>query len=80
MSWCSDLALSLENAVCDTCPTYGDVLSGVLLFSPPGRADDPLIQVPRDCCLKVEHARHLGRMHWLGFNTGRIVARRGALD
>jgi uncharacterized protein len=26
--------------------------------------------------MKVEHARHLGRMHWLGFNTGRISARR----
>jgi hypothetical protein len=26
--------------------------------------------------MKVEHARHLGRMHWLGFNTGRITARR----
>ena len=23
-----------------------------------------------DRCLKVEHARYLGRMHWLGFNTG----------
>jgi uncharacterized protein len=30
-----------------------------------------------DRCLKVEHARHLGRMHWLGFNTHRISARRG---
>ena len=31
-----------------------------------------------DRCLKVEHARYLGRMHWLGFNTGRITAVRGA--
>jgi hypothetical protein len=31
-----------------------------------------------DRCLKVEHARWLGRMHWLGFNTGRITARRRA--
>lgn len=29
-----------------------------------------------DRCLKVEHARYRGRMHWLGFNTGRITARR----
>ena len=29
-----------------------------------------------DRCLKVEHARYLGRMHWLGFNTGQISARR----
>ena len=35
------------------------------------------LQVVVDRCMKVEHARHLGRMHWLGFNTGRITARRG---
>lgn len=29
-----------------------------------------------DRCVKVEHARHLGRMHWLGFNTGIVTARR----
>ena len=29
-----------------------------------------------DRCMKIEHARYLGRMHWLGFNTGRITARR----
>jgi hypothetical protein len=29
-----------------------------------------------DRCMKVEHARHLGRMHWLGFNTGVVTARR----
>ena len=32
--------------------------------------------VVMDRCLKVEHARYLGRMHWLGFNTGQITARR----
>src|SRR5262249_21910056 len=36
------------------------------------------LQVVMDRCLKVEHARYLGRMHWLGFNTGRITARRAA--
>ncbi len=30
-----------------------------------------------DRCIKVEHARYRGRMHWLGFNTERISARRG---
>jgi len=35
------------------------------------------LDVVMDCCIKVEHARYLGRMHWLGFNTGRITARRG---
>ena len=29
-----------------------------------------------DRCLKVEHARHLGRMHWLGFNTEVVSAQR----
>jgi predicted CoA-binding protein len=35
------------------------------------------LDVVMDRCMKVEHARYLGRMHWLGFNTGRIVAVRG---
>ena len=34
------------------------------------------LDVIMDRCMKVEHARHLGRMHWLGFNTGRITAAR----
>jgi len=34
------------------------------------------VDVVMDRCLKVEHARYLGRMHWLGLNTGRISARR----
>lgn len=33
------------------------------------------LDVVMDRCMKVEHARYLGRMHWLGFNTGRITAR-----
>ena len=32
--------------------------------------------VVMDRCMKVEHARYLGRMHWLGFNTEQITARR----
>jgi predicted CoA-binding protein len=35
------------------------------------------LDVVMDKCMKVEHARFLGRMHWLGFNTGRITALRG---
>ena len=35
------------------------------------------IEVVMDRCMKVEHARHLGRLHWLGFTTRRITARRG---
>ena len=34
------------------------------------------LDVVMDRCLKIEHARYLGRMHWLGLNTGRISARR----
>ena len=29
-----------------------------------------------DRCMKIEHARYMGRMHWLGFNTGQLNARR----
>ena len=37
-------------------------------------ATDGGLDVVMDRCMKVEHARHLGRMHWLGFNTGRITS------
>lgn len=37
------------------------------------------LDVVMDRCLKVEHARYLGRMHWLGLNTGRITARRAKM-
>ena len=38
------------------------------------------IPVIMDRCLKVEHARYVGRMHWLGFNTQRITSIRGGLQ
>ena len=38
------------------------------------------VRVVMDRCMKVEHARHMGRMHWLGFNTGRVTARRDHQD
>jgi len=34
------------------------------------------LHVVMDRCMKVEHARHMGRMHWLGFNTGVVNATR----
>jgi uncharacterized protein len=34
------------------------------------------LDVVMDRCMKVEHARHFGRMHWLGFNTGEITSSR----
>jgi hypothetical protein len=32
-------------------------------------AEDGGVTVVMDRCIKVEHARYVGRMHWLGFNT-----------
>ena len=43
-------------------------------------ATDGGLAVIMDRCLKVEHARYVGRMHWLGFNTQRITAVRGGLQ
>ena len=38
------------------------------------------LSVVMDRCLKVEHARYVGRMHWLGFITQRITSVRGGLQ
>jgi predicted CoA-binding protein len=38
------------------------------------------VTVVMDRCLKVEHARYVGRMHWLGFNTQRITSVRAGLQ
>ena len=48
------------------------------VISPEGAriAEEGGLAVIMDRCMKVEHARHLGRMHWLGFNTGQVTARR----
>jgi uncharacterized protein len=48
------------------------------VVSPEGAkiAEEGGLAVVMDRCMKVEHARHLGRMHWLGFNTGRVTAKR----
>ena len=43
-------------------------------------ADAGGVTVIMDRCLKVEHARYAGRMHWLGFNTRRITSVRGGLQ
>jgi uncharacterized protein len=60
-----------------------DVGAGALwlqygVISPEGAqtAEDGGLDVVMDRCLKVEHARYLGRMHWLGFNTGEITSSR----
>jgi predicted CoA-binding protein len=38
------------------------------------------LSVVMDRCIKVEHARYVGRMHWLGFNTQRITSVRGGIQ
>ncbi|MDX3106596.1 CoA-binding protein [Nonomuraea angiospora] len=43
-------------------------------------AVDGGVTVIMDRCLKVEHARYVGRMHWLGFNTQRITSVRAGLQ
>jgi uncharacterized protein len=43
-------------------------------------ARDGDVTVIMDRCLKVEHARYVGRMHWLGFNTERITSVRAGLQ
>jgi uncharacterized protein len=50
------------------------------VISPEGAsiAEQGGLRVVMDRCLKVEHARHLGRMHAFGFNTGVITSRRPA--
>jgi predicted CoA-binding protein len=43
-------------------------------------AEDGGVTVIMDRCLKIEHARYVGRMHWLGFNTQRITSVRTGLQ
>jgi predicted CoA-binding protein len=53
---------------------------GVINEEGAGIADAGGVTVIMDRCLKVEHARYVGRMHWLGFNTHRITSVRGGLQ
>jgi predicted CoA-binding protein len=43
-------------------------------------AEEGNLAVVMDRCLKIEHARYDGRMHWLGFNTERVTSVRGGLQ
>jgi predicted CoA-binding protein len=43
-------------------------------------AEEGGVTVIMDRCLKVEHARYVGRMHWLGFNTERITSVRSGIQ
>ena len=48
------------------------------VISPEGAriAQEGGLPVVMDRCLKIEHARLLGRMHWMGFDTGVIAGSR----
>jgi predicted CoA-binding protein len=52
------------------------------VISPEGadRAARAGLDVVMDRCMKVEHARYLGGMHWLGLNTGVISSRRSVTE
>ena len=43
-------------------------------------AEEGGLSIVMDRCIKIEHARYVGRMHWLGFNTQRITSVRGGLQ
>ena len=43
-------------------------------------AENGGLAVIMDRCIKVEHARYAGRMHWLGFNTERVTSVRSGLQ
>jgi uncharacterized protein len=53
---------------------------GVINFEAARTAEEGGLTVVMDRCLKVEHARFVGRMHWLGFNTQRITSVRAGLQ
>ena len=40
------------------------------------RAQDAGLEVVMDRCMKIEHARFAGGLHWAGFDTGVISSRR----
>jgi uncharacterized protein len=48
------------------------------VISPEGAtiASEAGLDVVMDRCMKIEHARYLGRMHWMGFNSGAITGKR----
>ena len=53
---------------------------GVINLEAAKIAEDGGVTVIMDRCIKVEHARYAGRMHWLGFNTQRITSVRAGLQ
>ena len=50
------------------------------VINEPAAAEAAGLAVVVDRCIKVEHARYAGRMHWLGFDTQRITSVRSGLQ
>jgi len=53
---------------------------GVINLEAARIAEEGGVTVIMDRCLKIEHARYMGRMHWFGFNTQRITSLRSGLQ
>ena len=60
----------------------GNLWCQFTVISPEGAeiAERGGVSVVMDRCIKVEHARYIGRMHWLGFNTNRVTSVTGGLQ
>jgi len=49
---------------------------GVIALEAADRAASAGLDVVMDNCIKIEHGRYFGEMHWFGLNTGIVTARR----
>jgi predicted CoA-binding protein len=70
------------------CPTYAEQAAAIGadalwlqlgIMSPEAAtvAEENGLDVIMDRCMKMEHGRFRGGMHWMGMNTGVITAKRG---
>jgi uncharacterized protein len=49
---------------------------GVRAPAAAARAAEAGLDVVMDRCMKIEHGRYFGEMHWHGLNTGLVSSRR----